>query len=187
MTTTPTRPTFIKNAHGHYACPAPGCQRAFIAPAGAGRHWTANHEVKQPSTNGHQPDEEVDPFDLGHLRALADEVAQEKNAEAEQDEERDDFDGSTLYVNEEGPVTDTLESLFPETSPATDNGLQLLTPDQVRDRTTCRLDVDAVLALSDATTGLVDAITRLVGVGYARDEARAIVLDLIAKLDGRPA
>lgn len=158
-TSSPAKPDFTPDARGNYPCP--DCNKAFTRPQGVSRHWNQQHAPDVPDLS--------DDALMDDLRTMWAEVQAEKNA---QDAE---------MFEEDEPAEATTDDLL--TAPGIH--VALMSPTDVLHR--CRIDTDAALALSDATAGLVDAITRLVAIGYARDEARDIVLDLITKLDGRPA
>ena len=200
-TPAPPRPRFTQDARGHSPCPAPTCRQTFTRRQGVSRHWNQQHGQPDP-----EPAFKGDP-ELDALNDLWAEVQAEKDAEQKVREEIHATLDEIEHDGAPGPLPELPDTAYPAdatpldapaeeptyrekwatlfgTAPATAAGIHLLTPQQVADHTTT---IDAVLALSDSTVGLVDAITRLVGVGYSRSEALTIVLDLIDKLGDRVA
>ena len=167
MTTSPApaKPTFTPDARGNYPCP--DCNKAFTRPQGVSRHWGQQHATTDPDP------EPSDDGLMDDLRTMWADIQAEKNRQDQDDDEPDDLTGATLYVDED------------EDEPA----VQLLEPADVLRRTTCTrcTDTDNLQALADAVVGLIDAITRLVNVGYDRGDAVTIAIDLIDRLHGRPA
>lgn len=157
--TTPTRPTFTPDARGNYPCP--DCRKTFTRPQGVSRHWNQQHAT------------EADPDDDGlmdDLRGMWADIQAEKNRQDEQTHATPD-DAAAGDEADPSPATSHGVHLFP--------GLLDLTPAPA-----CR--TDHAQAIADSVVGLIDAITRLVAIGYDRGDAVTIAIDLIDRLHDHP-